>query len=129
MRYVFLIATPIALLAAQPALSQAPAIIEIQLANYKYSPASIVLDHGQSYVLRLRNVAGGGHDFTAPDFFEAAKVDPEDQVWLTEGQVEVPSGLIRDIRVTAPAAPGRYKIKCTHAFHAMFGMSGWIVVR
>lgn len=128
MRYTFLLAIPLALLGAQPATSQAPSTIEVQLANYKFTPSTIILDQGQSYVLRLRNVAGGGHDFTAPAFFAAAAVEPADQVWIADGQVEVPPGLIRDIRLTAPAA-GRYKVRCTHAFHKIFGMSGWIIVR
>jgi uncharacterized cupredoxin-like copper-binding protein len=127
MRIAAIYALPLFLLGAQPPAP--PAMVEVQLANYKFTPEEIVLARGQSYVLRLRNVAGGGHDFTASDFFAAATIDSADQVWITEGQVEVPARLIRDIRLTAPAAPGRYKVKCTHAFHAMFGMSGWIVVR
>ncbi len=129
MRYAFLLPIPLALLGAQPATPQAPATIEVQLANYKFTPSTITLDRGQTYVLRLRNVAGGDHDFTASAFFAAAAVEPGDRVWITDGQVEVPSGLFRDIRLTAPAAAGRYKVSCTHAFHKMFGMSGWIVVR
>lgn len=129
MRYTFLLAIPLALLGAQPATPQAPAMIEVRLANYKFTPSTIILDQGKSYVLRLRNMAGGGHDFTSPTFFAAATVEPADRVWIADGQVEVPPRLIRDIRLTAPAAPGRYKVRCTHAFHKMFGMSGWIIVR
>jgi uncharacterized cupredoxin-like copper-binding protein len=129
MRFAAFYALPLFLLGAQPSAPPASAIVEVQLANYKFTPEVIVLARGQSYVLRLRNVAGGGHDFTAPAFFAASTVDPADQLWITEGQVEVPAGLIRDIRLAAPAGAGRYKVKCTHAFHAMFGMSGTIVVQ
>ena len=66
----------------------------------------------------LHNVADGGHDFTAPAFFAAAAVAPEDRRWVTEGEVEVPPGQVREIRLTAPAA-GSYKLKCTHSFHKM----------
>ena len=91
-------------------------------------PRTITLDHGRSYVLRLANVADGGHDFTAPDFFAAANVAPEDRRLVAEGEVEVPPGQVREIRLTAPA-PGSYKLKCGRSFHKMLGMSGDILVR
>jgi uncharacterized cupredoxin-like copper-binding protein len=65
MRYAFLLAVPIALLGSQPSAAQAPTLVNVQLANFKFTPKSIVLDHGHAYVLRLQNVADGGHDFTA----------------------------------------------------------------
>ena len=48
---------------------------------------------------------------------------------LVEGEVEVRPGMTHDIQLTAPAAPGRYKVKCTHTFHKLLGMSGAIIVR
>ena len=128
MRFAALFSLPLISLGAQPAPSQAPVVINVQLANYKFTPKTIVLDHGQSYVLRLANVAGGGHDFTASDFFAAAKVAAEDRQLVAEGEVEVPPGQVREIHLTAPAA-GSYNLKCSHSFHKLFGMSGKIVVR
>jgi uncharacterized cupredoxin-like copper-binding protein len=129
MRHAFLIVLPLALLVAQPAAPQAPTAINVQLASFKFTPNTILLDHGHSYVLRLQNVADGGHDFTAPDFFIAANVAAEDRRLVTEGEVEVPAGQVREIHLTAPGAAGSYKLKCSHSFHKMFGMSGTIVVR
>ena len=129
MRYASLFALPLVLLIAQPAAPQAPAVINVQMANFKFTPNSIVLDHGHAYVLRLQNVADGGHDFTASEFFAAANVVAEDRRLVTEGEVEVPAGQTREIHLTAPAAAGSYKLKCSHSFHKMFGMSGTIVVR
>ena len=128
MRYAFLIAMPFVILGAQPLKAQAPSVVNVQLANYKFTPKTIVLDHGHSYVLRLQNVAGGGHDFTAPGFFAASRIAPEDRRLVAEGEVEVPAGQVREIHLTAPAA-GSYKLKCSHSFHKMFGMSGSIIVR
>ena len=125
---------PLALAAALPLLSvsrveaQKPAVVDVQLANYKFTPKTIILDHGQPYLLRLTNAAGGGHDFTAPKFFAAAAVVPEDRRLVAEGEIEVPPGQSREIRLTAPAA-GSYDLKCSHSFHRLFGMSGKIVVR
>lgn len=113
---------------APPAAAQAPAAINVQLSNYKFTPKTIVLDHGRNYVLRLTNAAGGGHDFTAPEFFAAARIAAEDRRMVTEGEVEVHPGMTHEIHLTAPAAAGTYKVKCTHTLHKFFGMSGKIVV-
>ncbi|MFL6767978.1 MAG: cupredoxin domain-containing protein [Sphingomicrobium sp.] len=128
MRYAFLLAVPISILGAQPMAAQAPTVVNVQLANFKFTPRSIVLDHGHAYVLRLQNVASGGHDFTASDFFAAANVAAGDRRYVSDGEVEVPAGQVREIHLTAPAA-GKYSLKCSHSFHKMFGMSGSIIVR
>ena len=128
MRFAAFCALPIILLGEQPAVPQAPTVINVQLANYNFTPKTIVLDHGRSYVLRLANVSDGGHDFTASDFFAASNVAAEDRRLVAEGEVEVPSGQVREIHLTAPAA-GSYNLKCSHSFHKMFGMSGKIIVR
>ena len=128
MRYAFLFAAPFAALGLQPAAPQAATPVNVQLSNFKFAPKTIVLDRGRSYVLRLYNASGGGHDFTARQFFAAASIAPTDRRWVTEGEVEVPPGQLREIRLTAPAA-GRYKVKCTHTFHKTLGMTGTIIVR
>ena len=128
MRIAPLMAIAFAALAVPAATAQAPAIVNVQLANYKFTPKAIVLDHGRSYVLRLHNASGGGHDFTWPAFFAAASIAPSDRRWIQGGEVEVPPGQVREIRLTAPGA-GSYKVKCTHSFHKFLGMSGMIVVR
>lgn len=127
MRHSMLLAFAVVAL-APPATAQAPAVVNVQLSNFKFTPREIVLDHGRSYVFRLRNASDGGHDFTARDFFAAANVAAEDRRLVSEGEVEVPPGQVRDIRLVAPAA-GRYKLKCTHSMHKFFGMSGTIIVR
>ena len=128
MRLALLLAIPSIALGASSAPAQAPAVVEVHLANFKFTPQTIVLDHGRSYVLRLVNVGGGGHDFTAPGFFAAAAVAPRDRGLVAEGEVEVPGRQIREIHLTAPRA-GSYALKCSHAFHKALGMKGTIVVR
>ena len=128
MRLAHLLAFPLGALGAAGAAAQAPAVVEVHLANFKFTPATIVLDHGRPYVLRLVNDGGGGHDFTAPAFFSTAAVAPRDRAMLSEGEVEVPGRQVREIHFTAPRA-GNYALKCSHAFHKAFGMKGAIVVR
>lgn len=129
MRYAFLSAIALVALGAQPANPQAPAVVNVQLSSFKFAPRTIVLNRSGSYVLRLHNVSKDSHDFSAPSFFSASTIAPADRAMVVEGSVEVRPGTIREIGLTAPAAAGRYKLKCTHTFHKMFGMSGTIIVR
>lgn len=128
MRVAPLLVMVLAALAVPAATAQTPAVVNVQLANYKFTPKTIVLDHGRTYVLRLHNASGGGHDFTSPAFFAAARIASSDRRWVQGGEVEVPPGQVREISLTAPGA-GSYKVKCTHSFHKFLGMSGMIVVR
>lgn len=128
MRIARLFALPLMVTATSNAGAQAPAVVEVHLSNFKFTPRTIVLDQGRPYVLRLVNDSGGGHDFSAPAFFARANVALPDRPLVHGGEVEVPGGQVRQVRLTAPPA-GRYKLKCTHSFHKMFGMSGSIVVR
>ena len=129
MRFAALLSVPLIVIGAQPAASQTPTVIGVQLANFSFTPESIILDHGHSYVLRLANVADGGHDFTAPEFFAASVIAADDRRLIEDGEVEVPPGQVREIHLTAPGATGKYHLKCSHSFHKMFGMSGSIIVR
>jgi plastocyanin len=118
----------LALAALGPSVSaQGPRTIEIGMSNFRFSPASIQLEHGQSYRLHFVNQSGGGHDFSARGFFAAAGVAPEDRAKLTRGAVALGGHEDMTIRLTAPAA-GHYKVTCSHFMHSTFGMTGEIVV-
>ena len=126
MRYALILAVALAA-GAPPIGGQPAATILVRLSNFSFSPDTIRLHPGQAYVLRMENSAGGGHDFTAREFFAAATIATESRRWIVDGTVEVPAGESREIALTAPAA-GRYKVRCTHRFHRLLGMSGSIVV-
>lgn len=129
MRASLLIALPLAALAIPSATAETPAVVHVQLANFKFTPNTILLDRGRPYVLRLTNVAGGGHNFVAPSFFAASRITPAERGKIVRGEIEVHPGMSHEVRLTAPASPGRYKVKCTHRFHKLLGMSGTIIVR
>jgi uncharacterized cupredoxin-like copper-binding protein len=115
--------------ASGPALAQdAPTPITVQLTDYRFAPSEIDLVHGQSYVLHLVNPHGGGHDLSAKAFFQSVTLTPESAAVVHDGDVEVKGGQSADIAFTA-GAPGTYEMKCTHPMHAMFGMTGKIVVQ
>ena len=124
MRLIILAA---AMLGAAPAWSQ-PIPIEVRLSNFKYEPRTIELKSGQDYVVTLANDSGGGHNFTATEFFAAATIVAAERAVINKGTVEVPGHQRRTIRLRAPA-PGAYKVKCTHTLHGTFGMRGEILVR
>jgi len=112
----------LALTAAAPPPEQR---IDIALSNFKFTPSTIALVHGQSYVLHL--TSSGRHSFAAKDFFAAATMPAADRAKIRDGKIELDSKNAIDVHFTAPRA-GSYPIKCTHLLHASFGMTGKFVV-
>lgn len=108
---------------AQPDWSHAQRV-EVKLASFSYTPSNIHLRAGQPVVLHLVNVASGGHDFAAREFFAAATL--RDPGTVDRGRVDLGGHESRDIALVPHA--GRYPLRCTHTFHKMFGMTGEIVV-
>lgn len=109
--------------AAQPDWSHAQRV-EVKLASFSYTPSTIHLRAGQPVVLHLVNVASGGHDFAAREFFAASTL--RDPGAVDRGRVDLGGHESRDIALVPRA--GRYPLRCTHTFHKMFGMTGQIVV-
>ncbi len=101
-------------------------VARVQLDNFDFAPRQIHLRAGRPYQLELANVASGGHDFAAPEFFAAARIAPADAALVTAGEVDVPGRTTRTVHLV-PAA-GTYKLVCTHLGHALLGMTGTIVV-
>jgi plastocyanin len=110
---------------AQPAQ---PTVITVQLSEYKFTPAEIDLDHGQSYVLRVVNTGGKAHDLSAKAFFQSVTVATASASEVHDGEVELAMGESADVAFTT-GAPGTYEMHCTHPLHSMLGMKGRIVVR
>lgn len=100
--------------------------IDVELSNFDFTPKTLTLRHGQPYRLRLVNRGSGGHNFSAPAFFKAATIAPDDAAAVAKGAIELAKGESRDVRLI-PAA-GRYKLKCAHFLHSGFGMKGEILV-
>lgn len=111
--------------AAAPDWQQAEPI-SIVLSNFKFAPDQLHLSKGHAYRLHFVNEGSGGHNFSAPEFFAAAQIDPEDAGKLSKGTVELDKGEAKDIRLVPIA--GAYAVKCTHFLHASFGMKGSIAV-
>jgi plastocyanin len=106
--------------------SGAPKRVEVILADFSFSPQTIRLRAEEQVVLRLTNRGSGGHNFSAPEFFAKARLDPASATLARKGKVEVRKGASIDLTLTP--AGGRYKLKCTHFLHGGFGMKGEIIV-
>lgn len=123
-----LLAIPLfAVAALSPARAADPSVVQITMTNFRFAPAALQLTAGVPTVLRLRNDAGGGHNFAAPAFFAAARIDPASAGAIRDGRVEVKAHSTVDVALV-PAA-GQYPLKCTHTLHSSFGMKGSITVR
>jgi uncharacterized cupredoxin-like copper-binding protein len=116
-----------ALAMATAAPAAVPASMLVVISNFKFTPSVIEMRAGTPVVLSLRNQAGSGHSFKAAELFASAHLDPKSAAYVRNGEVEIPGHSEVDVALT-PAA-GSYKFKCTHAFHAMLGMTGTINVR
>lgn len=100
--------------------------VSVTLRSFAFEPSTIQLAAGKHYALRLTNSASSSHDFTAPEFFAASLVKPEDAATIADGEVEVAPG--QTVVVHLVPAAGRYGLACTHTGHALLGMRGTIVV-
>ena len=100
--------------------------VDVELSSFDFTPSTLHLKAGRPVILHLVNTASGGHDFAAPAFFAAAQLRPRDRPALAKGRVEVRGGQSRDVALVPRA--GRYPLKCSHAFHKTFGMTGRILV-
>lgn len=102
--------------------------INESLASFSFTPSTLELRRGTPYRLHLVNTASGGHDFSAPQFFAASEIAPEDRPKIEKGRVKLEGGQSVDIRLV-PLKAGSYRLHCSHFMHSTFGMKGTIIVR
>ena len=119
---VVLLAVPLA------AAAQTATPISITLTNYAFTPAALNLKAGTTYQMHFINSGSKDHNFSAPEFFAASQIAPEDQTKVSKGLVALESGQSIDITVT-PGHAGTFAVECTHFMHKMMGMHGNIVVQ
>lgn len=110
-------------LSAAPAAAQAPAQT-IQVWSFGFAPKPIALAAGQPVTLTFVNRSGGGHDFTAPQFFAASQIIAGA---APEGEIEL--GPHQSKSITLIPRAGVYSAHCSHFLHAAMGMRDQIVVR
>ena len=102
--------------------------VTITLTDYAFAPGTLDLKAGTAYQLHFVNSGSKDHNFSAPEFFAAVQVAPDDQAKIAKGIVELANGKTVDITVT-PGSAGTFAVECTHFMHKMMGMHGNIVVQ
>lgn len=107
-------------------LSLGPRTVTVQLSSFAFEPEHLRLRAGVPVRLRLVNVSGGNHDFTAPRFF-AASAYFAGSTPPPEGTVNVAAKSAAEISIV-PQRPGTYRVECTHFLHSLFGMTATIEV-
>jgi plastocyanin len=102
------------------------ATAEVTLRSFSFAPNMLRLEAGVPVRLILTD-AKGSHNFSAPQFFAAARIIPEDRAKLANGKVELGAGESVTLRLVPGA--GTFKFTCTHLLHTSFGMKGRIIVQ
>jgi plastocyanin len=116
-------------LMASAAQAQSAQEVHVSLTSYAFTPATITLKSGTTYLLHLTNDSQKGHDFTAAEFFAASTVAPQDKAKVEDdSEVEVGAGKSADVTVT-PNRAGTYPLTCSHFLHTTLGMQATIVVQ
>jgi len=106
------------------AVAQPAPVQVIDLVSYSYAPTPIRLRAGAPVTLQFVNRSGKGHDFTAREFFRAARILSGR---VADGEVDLRGG--QSASVTLIPAPGRYPVHCGRPFHKMMGMRSTIIVQ
>jgi plastocyanin len=110
------------------AMAQTATPVTITLTDYAFTPGTLELKAGSAYQLHFVNSGSKDHNFSAPEFFAAAQIAPDDQAKAAKGLVGLGAGQTVDITVT-PGSAGTFAVECTHFMHKMMGMHGNIIVQ
>ena len=105
-----------------PAAAQQPAQLMVQVWSFGFAPNPIRLAAGRPVTLTFVNRSGSSHDFTAPGFFQHARIVSGargDEVELKPHETK---------SVTLVPVRGTYQAHCSHFMHKQMGMSDYIIV-
>ena len=99
---------------------------DILLHPFRYEPQTIRLEAGRPVKLRFVNNGRANLSFSAPDFFQAARVRRRDAPMVANGSLHLAPGERRTIALVP--APGRYRARSGYLLHRLRGMSAVIIV-
>lgn len=116
--------TPLA--AATTVTNARPVTVAVDTPEHGFHPQIIRLPGNRPVRLVVRNPSGIDHDFVAPGFFDAARIDDADRGLLHDGKIEIPKHSTTAIRLIA--APGHYDLRSDKALDLVSGMEGQILV-
>lgn len=99
--------------------------VSVELTRFDFAPKELRLAAERPVRLTIKS-GDGGHDFTAPEFFAAARIAPDDAGLVAAGEIDVDGG--QSVTVRLIPAKGRFELICGHFGHAALGMTGSIIV-
>ncbi len=99
--------------------------VEVRMLEYEFVPDHLRFRTGVPYQLHLINAGKEGHDFTAPDFFNAVDVRNPEALGAGKSSIYVKPGETADIYFVAEK-PGLFAPRC--ADHDWAGMKATIIV-
>jgi plastocyanin len=111
-----------ALFLGAPVLAQ-PAQVTVQVRSFGFAPRQLHLAAGKPVTLIFINQSGGGHDFTAREFFAASTISAGA---APGGRIAIPGHGTKTITLIPRA--GSYEAHCSHFLHASMGMTDQIIV-
>ena len=115
------------LLAAAPAVDWTKSQpVMVVMVDDRFEPDHLTFKHDTPYRLHLDNRGKDLHEFTAPEFFAAARVRDPGQLSNGGKEVVVQPGESIDVYLE-PLKPGTYHLTC--ADHDWDGMVGDITVK
>ena len=107
---------------APPAQAQSAQVI-IQIWSFGFAPRPLHLAAGRPVTLTFVNQSGGGHDFTAREFFAASAISAGS---APGGKIALSGHETKSITLVPRA--GSYEAHCSHFLHASMGMTEQIIV-
>lgn len=110
------------LLSAAPLAAQ-PSAVTIDVTSFAFAPQPIRLAAGRPVTLTFVNRSGGGHDFTARNFFASSAISGTPPAG---GAIALAPHQSHSITLVPRA--GTYKAWCSHFMHKQFGMRATIIV-
>jgi uncharacterized cupredoxin-like copper-binding protein len=108
------------------AASPEPITVNVVMIDYKFQPDHLTFQHGVPYRLHLENHGKETHEFTAPTFFAASKIDNPSVLNREHTEIVMQPGDAKDLLIT-PGPPGKYDLRC--ADHDWDGMTGGITIQ
>ena len=116
-------AAALSLLSGSPGAAQSPAQFVVSVYSFGFAPTPIQLAAGRPVTMVFTNRSGSAHDFTAPGFFQHARIlaggPLTDEVELRPHETK---------SVTLVPMRGTYQAHCSHFLHKQMGMNDTIVV-
>lgn len=107
---------------ASPTQAQSAQVV-VQVWSFGFAPRPLHLAAGRPVTLIFVNQSGGGHDFTAREFFAASTISagaaPGGRIALSGHETK---------SITLVPRAGSYDAHCSHFLHASMGMTEQIIV-